>query len=223
MADPVVLRPAVWHSILSTEETSDKITLHNLSLTVHAGVDAWGRPRPQPALLTITITLSSPFSSAAAHDALDASTVHYGQLSKHIKSSIENGIHHLSTEELARHVGECILESAGDAQLKASEMDIFYPKGSLLGEGAGYAFSDYIDREGERAISRVGYLRNLRFNCILGVNANERLAKQAVVVNIWIECLPADLSDEYTSLELILEDVSHRGFFLVFFWFCIGS
>jgi dihydroneopterin aldolase len=181
-----LVRPAILHGKLAaSSDVADTITLRNLHVTVKAGTDAWGREKPQPALITVTISLAKPFDSAAKEDAVDGSTVHYGKLSKRIISDVEHLDHHLSTPALARTIMHSVAQTAGSTDLKAVEIDIFYPKGSLLGDGAGYTYSVFGDY-----LSEVIYLRNVRIPCLIGVNANERERQQPVVVNLWLESLP---------------------------------
>ncbi len=62
----------------------DIISVKNLQLP--AGVvapDVWGKAKEQPALLTVSLVLRGEgFGKAAEGDRLDASTIHYGELSK---------------------------------------------------------------------------------------------------------------------------------------------
>jgi dihydroneopterin aldolase len=55
------------------------------------------------------------------------------------------------------------------------------------------------------------YLRNVRIPCLIGVNANERLQKQPVVLNLWIDCVVMPRVDNYPELETLLFSVSMRG------------
>jgi dihydroneopterin aldolase len=204
-----IVRPSKWQATLAMADITDNIVVRNLHMAANAGVDAWGRPKPQPSLLTVVLHLAKPFDSAATADALDESTVNYGVLSKNIRSGIENGIGHVSTEELAAHVYTRVLETAGKTDLKAVEIDVFYPKASLLGDGAGYSISSFTNSGHGEPLSRVVYLRNVRIPCIIGVNANERRQKQPVVVNLWIECLSTRQSESYTRFENVLVDVGY--------------
>lgn len=204
-----VIRSAVWHSQLDAKGVTDHITVRNLQATVSAGVDVWNRNKSQQALITTTIYLRKPFDSAARGDTLDNSTVHYGKLSKTIKAGIENKagtkIGHFYTHELALAIISFVDDMTSIEVMAATEVDVFYPKGSMLGDGAGYVHS--VMQDGE-PFSRVLYLRNVRVPCIIGVNSNERLQKQPVVINIWIECLRGDRTDDYPKLEAVVVQAS---------------
>ncbi|OCL02078.1 hypothetical protein AOQ84DRAFT_305424 [Glonium stellatum] len=200
MAEEKLLRQAIWRC--RQIEVTDQISVSNLRVTANAGVDVWGRKKPQPALLTVTVSLPQPFSSAAEGDVVDSSTVHYGKLSKSVILSIEEAAPSwLSSMDLAHLIEGATSATASPASLMACEVDVFYPKGSMLGEGAGLTYSRAY---GDGTISRVLYLKNVRVPCLIGVNSHERLMKQPIVADLWIDCLAKDQSDEYTRVEQLL-------------------
>jgi FolB domain-containing protein len=197
---------SLWNAHLAMTSTVDFITVRNLQVTVNAGVDVWGRQKKQRALVSVSLSLASPFQSAASEDKLDSSTVHYGILSKNIREVLERqDADWTSTAKLAEKIAVNALETAKPTELRAVDVDVFYPKGSMLGDGAGLRYCP--NWVGPGALSRVLYLRNVRVPCLVGVNANERTRKQPVVVNMWLECLPQDLSDKYPELEAIVVEV----------------
>ncbi|KAF2675882.1 hypothetical protein K458DRAFT_425187 [Lentithecium fluviatile CBS 122367] len=201
-------RQDAWDGFLAAKSITDKIHVRNLEATVNAGFDVWGRKRKQRALITITLSLAKPFDSAAEADALDRSTVHYGTLSKDIQSCIQEQRQWMSTGDLSRLILTCIGKTAGTTELAATEVDIMYPKSSMLGDGAGYSFSSMpVPSHQQIWISNVLYLRNVRIPCLIGVNSNERTAKQPVVVNMWIECLRPTRTDDYVKLEAVVVKV----------------
>lgn len=156
----------------------------------------------QPVLLTISASLSQSIDAAAEADAVNESTVHYGKLSKNVALTVENAASTwLTSLELAWFVAGAVFTTAPPGSLVACEVDVFYPKASMLGDGAGYIRS--VDNFND-TISRVLYLKNVRIPCIIGVNIHERLLKQPVVVNLWVDCLPVHQTDEYTKVEQLL-------------------
>ncbi|KAF2006439.1 hypothetical protein P154DRAFT_456285 [Amniculicola lignicola CBS 123094] len=205
------MRHDLWLAQLATNDVTDRITVRNLEATVHAGVDVWGRKKPQRVLLSTTLHLAQSSNSAAEADALDNSTVHYGLLSKDLKKCMEKDeANWMTTEQLASSLHDCIRQTAAKTAIHASELNVFYPKGSMAGDGAGLLWA-FTSRVGP--FSRVLYLRNLRILCVIGINANERLKKQPVVVNVWIEGLSDDRTDDYIHLEAILvEAISESSF-----------
>lgn len=188
---------------------ADKVSVRNISLTANAGLDVWGRNKEQPILISVSLSLAQSFQSAAEGDVVDGSTVHYGKLSKNIISSVKKETSAMwhGTFNLALLVREACLRSAASPEIiAASEIDIFYPKASMLGEGAGYRRSTN-HKNGE--VSDVLYVRNVRVPTIIGVNSHERQSKQAVVANIWIDKL-VDMAaaDLYIKAEQILTKVT---------------
>jgi dihydroneopterin aldolase len=206
-ADVVVPR-AVWQAHPAQVAVTDKITVRNLQASVDAGVDVWGRPKKQRALLTVTLSLAKPFDSAAQADALDSSTVHYGILSKAIQAHVDAQADRLGSGHLANNICNVARSTAGATPLASVEVNIFYPKGSMFGDGAGFSLGKTCLPEGKTY--RQLHLRNVRIPCLIGVNANERQQKQPAVVNMWVDCLAAHRNDDYQRLETTVVDVRTR-------------
>jgi dihydroneopterin aldolase len=203
-----VLRRAQWEGEVVRSGNMDKIIVQNLEVVVNAGFDVWGRQKKQRALISVTLTLGGEFDSAASTDSVDDSTVHYGTLSKAIQQEF-NDKHApwIGTAELATRVARCVSRVAEDADVYAIETEICYTKGSMFGEGAGYIYSTIETSENR---SEVMYLRNMTIPCLIGVNSNERLQKQPVVVNAWIDKVARSRVDAYPELESLLFKVSIR-------------
>jgi FolB domain-containing protein len=200
-----LVRQAVWSARMADFDVADEIEVRDLEVTTNAGVDAWGRQKEQRALITVTLTLAETFDTAAAADALDTSTVHYGKLSKNIRDRVQNdNSGWKSTSLLAHGIHEEIMMTARDTTLQARKVTVFYPKSSLLGDGVGYSC---FMSPAAGAFCNVLYLQNLRIPCLVGVNSNERTAKQPVVVNLWVECVNDARTDDYASLESVVVDV----------------
>ena len=205
MTDQVVRQPH-WHAEVAQSGHDDKIVVNGLHVTVNAGTDVWGRRKTQRALITVTLTLKRQFTSAAKIDIVDNSTVHYGTLSKAIRDCIsDESMAWMSSSELASVILSCVRQAAAEPILYAVQAEIFYVKGSMFGDGAGYITSTITEA---RLCSHVLYLRNVRIPCIIGVNCNERQHKQIVVVNIWIDGVPKGRDDDYSALETFLFTVS---------------
>ncbi|CBX91267.1 hypothetical protein IAQ61_010624 [Plenodomus lingam] len=211
-----LVRQAHWDAQVAVSDYHDKIAVQNLEVVVHAGKDVWGRPKKQRAQVSVTLTLGSHFASAAATDSVDHSTVHYGLLSKAIQAELaDTASEWMSTAALSARILQSVCEVAGSTVLYAIETDVCYPKGSMLGDGAGHITSTIQDGPSQATTlhSSVLYLRNVRIPCVIGVNANERLQKQPVVLNVWIDRIPDSRVDDYTELEtLLIELVSETSF-----------
>jgi dihydroneopterin aldolase len=201
------VRQSVWDAQLALSGHCDKIMVQNLEITVNAGKDVWGREKVQRALISITVTLGQKFASASTTDTVDASTIHYGILSKAIQARLQTTSSRWApTAMLSTFVAESVREVAGTTPVYAIETDVCYVKGGMFGDGAGHRTSTL---EGTKLRSSVLYLRNVRIPCLIGVNPNERLQKQPVVVNLWVECLPhlSSRADNYPELETFLFSV----------------
>jgi dihydroneopterin aldolase len=205
-----VLRRAQWDGEVVRSGHMDKIMVQNLEVVVNAGFDVWGRQKKQRALISVKLTLGEQFDSASSTDSVDESTVHYGTLSKAIQQEF-NDKHApwMGTADLATRVARCVSHVAKSAEVYAIETEICYIKGSMFGEGAGYVFSSI---ETSKNRSEVLYLRNISIPCLIGVNANERLQKQPVVVNAWIDKVARSRVDSYPELESLLSKVSTSNF-----------
>ncbi|KAI8932495.1 hypothetical protein NX059_010677 [Plenodomus lindquistii] len=202
-----VVRQAHWAAEAALSGHHDKIAVDNLEVVVNAGKDVWGRSKKQRAHVSVCLTLATPFASAAATDSVDRSTVHYGVLSKAIQAELPDAaVEWTSTAALSLRILQCVRRVAGSTAIYAVETNVCYPKGSMLGDGAGHMTSTIQNRPGQVAALRstVLYLRNVRIPCVIGVNANERLQKQPVVLNIWIDNIADSRVDDYAELETLL-------------------
>ncbi|KAH6639600.1 hypothetical protein C7974DRAFT_135014 [Boeremia exigua] len=203
--DKNLARQAAWSSQVAQSDCTDKIIVQNLAVTVNAGTDVWGRKKKQRALISVTVTLGNHFSSASSTDTVDESTVHYGTLSKAIQGRIQDdNLEWMSTADLSIAIAGIVRTAAGSAPIFAIETDVCYLKGSMFGEGAGHQAS-IVTHSG--VYSNVLYLRNVRIPCLIGVNSNERLQQQPVVVNLWVDCVSASRVDDYAALETALVQI----------------
>jgi dihydroneopterin aldolase len=201
------VRQSVWDAQLALGEHFDKIIVQNLEVVVNAGKDVWGRQKAQRALISVTVTLGQKFASASTTDTVDESTIHYGILSKAVQARLQNASSGwVPTAGMSALIADSVRQVAGSTPIHAIETDICYIKGSMFGDGSGHRTSRL---EGTDLRSNVLYLRNVRIPCVIGVNSNERLQKQPVVLNLWAECLPhpGSRADDYPELEAFLFSV----------------
>jgi len=94
------------------------------------------------------------------------------------------------------------------SMLNSLSLEILLPKASLLGSGVNLK-GDFIYEEGHHgpsAYSMVLQLRELRVPAIIGVNGNERKAKQVIVANVEMERWDR-MVDAYNELEEIVVKV----------------
>jgi dihydroneopterin aldolase len=203
-----IVRQTLWDAELARSEHFDKILVQNLEFTVNAGKDVWGRKKKQRALISVTVTLEDKFASASSTDTVDNSTIHYGILSKAIQARFAaNDQEWMSTSQLSSSIAESVRTVAGSTGIHAIETNVRYLKGSMFGDGTGQITSKI---EKTDMCSSVLYLHNVRIPCLIGVNSNERLQKQPVVVNLWIDGVDGSRIDDYPELESLLFSVCAR-------------
>ncbi|KAH6724838.1 Dihydroneopterin aldolase-domain-containing protein [Leptodontidium sp. MPI-SDFR-AT-0119] len=236
---PPLLTP---HALLTqTGDPHTQIHITNLQTTLPLAHDAWGRPNlPQPILLSCTISLLHPFTTASSSDTVTPSTVHYGTLSKAILAATKE-FTDLCTDETCpvpmhlralvqfvhfyltgwdtlprfpcqeRVVGDVdeLKPLLKDVAMRLFELEVLLPKASLMGSGvslrAGFGYDHGVGREmkGPSAYSMVLRLRDLKVPTLVGVNPNERLAKQIVYVDVEMQRWDW-MVDGYCALEEIV-------------------
>lgn len=89
--------------------------------------------------------------------------------------------------------------------MRLFELEILLPKASLLGSGVSLkgSFGYEVGKEGPSAYSMVLRLRELRVPTLVGVNPNERLAKQMVYVDVEMQRWDW-MVDGYCALEEVV-------------------
>ncbi|KAK5705239.1 hypothetical protein LTR97_002356 [Elasticomyces elasticus] len=182
--------PGPLQSSSGASVNQDIISVKNLQLP--AGVvapDVWGKPKEQPALLTITLVLNGGFSSAASKDALDGSTIHYGELSKRIRSAC--GEQGQTAEDVSAHAERVICEMARKGEGKfivaRSVVEVNLPKASMYGDGATLIRTTEYDETGNaRVAQRVFVVKEVKLMLLVGVNGYERTAKQPIIASLWL-------------------------------------
>ena len=188
---------------------SDKISIHDLAVDANAGYDAWGRAGIQPVEISLQIGLEGTVSSAASSDALDDSTVHYGNLSKAIRNRIvQESEQWVLPDAFAHMVMEVVYAFAlKSSKVAAIELMTSYPESTLQGGGSSFKVSS----SPQLGVSSVVFnLTKLRIPTLIGVNARERTRKQVVTVDLWIDRLMPHVSNECHKVEQIVVKVSHR-------------
>ncbi|EMC99811.1 hypothetical protein BAUCODRAFT_64347 [Baudoinia panamericana UAMH 10762] len=173
----------------------DIVSIENLQLP--RGViapDVWGKDKEQPALLSIRIQMADPgFSSAASQDKVNASTIHYGELSKRIRKGCAD---HADTNAGLKwqDVGFTVQSTLSDMGRKAegafsvanAVVELNLPKASMYSESgiSLLTVTDY-DATGKATVSQRAFvLNNSRCMVLVGVNAYERQARQPVEASL---------------------------------------
>lgn len=222
-----------WQVRSLAGEPPATISVRNLQATVEAGLDAWGRAgRTQPVLISAEVVLRRSFEVAASKDAVGADTVHYGMLSKAILAAVERmGRAAAYDEKKKAEPLRGLLERlwatltgldlwgraagpAGAAEkpfldislVRLLSVAVHLPKASLLGEGVGLAASAVFQGTAVEAHGLALRLHRLRVPTLIGVNGNERQAKQVVVADVEIERFDHG-EDVYPELEELVVKV----------------
>lgn len=209
-------------------EPCSVVRVRNLQSTVSSASDAWGRQdRPQPALVSVEASFRQRFLASAAADAVAADTVHYGVLSKEIlkylqersaggaAAPVEPGLRATLEGMWTRLVG-CNLSGerkAGEETLLKPErlrhlvISVRLPKGTLLGDGVSLTATAAFGEGGTMSRAALALrTHGLRVPTLIGVNGNERTAKQVVVASVEIDRYPSS-RDEYAPIEALVTQV----------------
>jgi len=191
---------------------NDGIEINNLSLehSQRVGHDAWSRKKEQPLAVTVRLALQSAFTTAAASDALDDSTMHYGHLAKRLRS-IKPVSGWESVADFTTRVHEAICDQATARRLLDScEVIVTLPKATLLGTRVSMKSS--VAYQGDSNGHKLTlHLQSINIATLIGVNAHEREHKQPLMFDIWIFDLPGSASDLYTEIEAQLVKVRKFG------------
>ncbi|KHJ33842.1 putative folic acid synthesis protein fol1 [Erysiphe necator] len=214
---------SAWKVKYSQYEPHSVIRVLNLQCSLATVRDAWGRhPVSQPALISCTVSLKAPFTLTVLEDAVNDTTVHYGTLSKSIleacnRYSNANREQTIMLSHLIYFIQwwltgiDLMVESNIDfptvfllnkTAIELLTLEVVLPKASLLGSGVkmegGFRYN-----ESNTAISTYFMtfeLSDLRIPTLIGVNPNERLARQIVNVTVQIDYFTS-LPEEFFMLE----------------------
>ena len=213
-------------TLIKAGEPCAIVRVKNLQSTVSSASDAWGRQdRPQPVLVSVEASFRQKFLTSATSDVVSADTVHYGVLSKEILKYLEGrakepatagnglGLRNIVEGMWTRLVG-CNLAAesqAEDVLLKPAKLrhlaiSVKVPKGTLLGGGVSLTATATFGEGAMLPAALALKTHELRVPTLIGVNDNERKAKQVVVASIEIDKYQS-LEDEYVSLEALVTKV----------------
>lgn len=187
---------------------NDGVSVRNLQLQAppHHALDAWGREKEQPVLLSVYLSFKSAFDSAAENDALDASTMHYGILAKALRGmKPDQSWGNLS--QLSQLVHKTISDMLpGPDLLESLAVEITMPKASLLGDAV--VFHRHYASDSTQSML---HLVDVCLPTLIGVNSNEREAKQKLIINAWVGGLDDQDCNTYTKLEQTLTQVCNSA------------
>ncbi|KAM5355859.1 hypothetical protein ACJ41O_002505 [Fusarium nematophilum] len=206
------------------------IRVRNLQTTIQGPKDAWGRgAKPQPLLVSAEVSLNHAFGSSSSTDAVASDTVHYGLLSKAILSTLEKlpktglslsdvlnnlwiDLTGFRYNGISSQSGEGVKAFLDSSVIRRLTVTLILPKASLLGSAIRLTASALFDQSSITVRSLVLGLEGLRVPTLIGVNSNERNAKQVVVADIRIDEYET-MYDDYTALENVVVDAMTKSSF----------
>ena len=173
----------------SIRHATDGVWLEDIQVSGVVGPDAWHRSgRPQP--IQISVKVPFDFEEAGITDDVNG-TVNYGTLAKSILDLFKDqAVSFESIDDLVEAISKkALLEGVKAPSL---ELMVILPEALILAEGLGLA--TYVIKsfpppaiDEDTRLQGTGsklFVKDLRLNCIIGVNPHERLEKQPVVVNL---------------------------------------
>lgn len=187
-------------------QCADLIYLRDLYVSAIVGEDAWHRSnRQQP--VVITLSLHADVVLAGKMDDV-SKTINYGKLCKAVMTKIQD----TGTFESLEDLSDVITTTAFRASDLASTIDctIILPKASLLAEGVGISSSYRRDVEKKQSHrTQMSFMvKKLRVACIIGVNAQERIEKQMVIIDTRFQKYPFESRLSYASVIAGIVNVS---------------
>lgn len=222
------LTPTLPHPLLLLAGSPpSSVSLRNLQTTTALLPDAWNRPHKlQPLLLSASVWFQHPFPTTSAADALSTTdTVHYGNLAKALLAALSL----TSPEERGMWIGGLVcdilfpgltgetLSGTGEGGklvdlrgggIRYLSLTARLPKASLLGSGVSFTLS--VAPGGGKYATALA-VEGVRVPVLVGVNENERGARQVVEVTVTVEGVVGvggEGGDWFARLEGVVVDVS---------------
>ena len=176
---------------------TDIVILRRIPFNTKVGLDAWGREKPQPGFLSLSIPYD--FQRAATHDDV-SHTLDYGKLYK-----LLSGFLATEFDSVTRffQAAKTVLDP-----LRYFLAEVALPKANLRAEG-GLLFcvelkkGEYLEDRGEISLSQSLNIRGIHCACIIGVNPHEREEKQIVVINLDFKKTGQIRAEEISSLHYL--------------------
>ena len=158
-----------------TPSLPDRISVHDLQVRMHAGLDAWGRFVPQP--VHIDAHLYTEVSRAGQSDHVEH-THNYGTLYRALERFAAD-THCTSLDQVAEG---CMNICLNECHAPYAEVHIRLPRALLHADAAGMILARAKD-EAANVLDQL-CIQQLRVDAILGVNPWERERKQRVIVDV---------------------------------------
>ncbi|CAI4216428.1 unnamed protein product [Parascedosporium putredinis] len=232
---------STWAVKATAGEPVAIVRVRNLQSVARIGADAWGRAgKPQPVLISAEVSLARPFAESSSTDKVETDTVHYGLLSKAILATLDEvdaasvaGGAVVSLRRLLDTIWWKLTSLGVDgspapgavddtkaflnlAAVRYLSVTIHLPKATLSGAGVSLtgisiftagALGPEVDLYGLRL-----QLHRIQVPILVGINSNEREAKQLVVADVKIDNF-VETTDIHPLLEkAIYDSMSNSSF-----------
>lgn len=230
-----------WQVRAEAGEPFAVIRVRDLQGTLKAGTDAWGRPnKTQPVVVSAELSMAQPFDGASATDTVGDDTVHYGHLAKALLGSLDMvnslvekrggpfslwfALLHIYEQltgyrlDHRERIPEDVVRTSQGGTLRQQlervrcmDITLTLPKGSLLGDGVSISRAMVFEAARPVVWSETLRIHGLRVPTLIGVNPNERKAKQVVKTDVEIEGYKSNAvgeDDIYVELESVVVKVN---------------
>lgn len=233
---------SLWAVRHAAGEPLAVVRVRDLHTAVVGPQDAWARKSAlQPLVVSAELHFSRPFEASVAGDSVTAGdTVHYGTLSKLILACVERSNEHVQARSTDGDVDLRVLlemiwivltgrnvngeDAAAEAKplldlarLRFMSLTVLLPKASLMGEGVSLTAANVFPPH-VASLSMYGLalkVHKLRVPTLIGVNSNERKAKQFVVTDVEIDRFDY-YPDLFCELERLVVQVLSISYALVY-------
>lgn len=185
----------------------DKVCVEGLALNANTGFDGFGRPKPQPISVDATIFLGQTITSAASVDALDQSTLHYGELSKALvkrMESLQSTWH--PPQSFLNHLNSVIISFAYDRSAIARvDLVVRFKSASVtcLSGSSLCWYNNYLANSSCLTFT----LDNMVLPALIGVNDHERQMRQQISIGVTMDRLSETIVNECYQAEQIVVKV----------------
>jgi FolB domain-containing protein len=155
----------------------DTVFVNGVSILAEIGLDAWGRPKAQPALISVRLSYSIERAGASDNieDCMDYRKI-YNAITKLGSQKFA------SLRDLAERVCGCVLTAVDGDRIEAK---VVLPKGLLQSEGVSHEMvMNQVAKEFRDIDSSSIFVNSLVIPCVIGIGAHERPRKQPVVVDL---------------------------------------
>ncbi|KAK6411022.1 hypothetical protein LTR95_018141 [Oleoguttula sp. CCFEE 5521] len=185
------------------------VAVQGLQLDSALAPNIWGDIKPQPARVNVKVYLRNDFSSAAAADALDGSTLHYGNLAKRIRKAC---VPETAVPSILGVVIDNALGLGTGGSIAEIVVELILPKATAYGEAIHLSESRIYRNDDTASIVRQKYeCKRMKLMVLVGVNAYERRGKQPLIVDLSIGGTAIHAAmNEPVVLERFLADIVER-------------